>query len=78
MTTSNEYRPESSLECMFTSVAAIINCGVFGISLNSCKILIFKIYNIIFLVFSIFEKYNKNNNQLKEKLTIVNKYFRRN
>ena len=41
-------------------------------------VLILKNKSIIFLVFAIFEKNTKDENILKEKLMIVNKYFNTN
>ena len=62
MVTNNVYTPHTKFEIIFVTLAAITNCGFFGVNLNN-RNYIFFINNI--LVFRIFLINNEKENELK-------------
>lgn len=49
------YPPDVVPETLFITVIMVFNCGVFGYSINECKII--NIFSIIFLINVIFFKW---------------------
>ena len=70
-------KPNNNIERVFLTFIMIINTGVFGYSINVCKIII-KLFFLFFyfLVGRILDEANEGNRIHKNELNILNKYLK--